>query len=166
MLSRSWEYLHRADTLFLKQLYLTTTEKTVSTKCSAIFWQSLICKCLNSAASMGFQQVGCFFFFSRNLNNISQRGCVTVARMERFNLERPCTAKDQINFLASVLAAKLSVLHCLHGRGLNGSKKIIFTLSIKTSSLLLDLWDDFFFCLYLLIIGGNLTSSCSAMFTM
>ena len=55
----SWEYLHGADPLLLKELYHSTTEetteKTVSTKYSVLFWQSY--KCLNSAVLMGFQQV-------------------------------------------------------------------------------------------------------------
>lgn len=62
-------------------------------------------------------------FFGRNLNNIPQRGCITVARIERFNLARPHMAKDQINFLASDLVAKLSVLRYLHGSGPKGSKR-------------------------------------------
>lgn len=56
MLSRfclPWEYLHRADPLFLKKLYHSTTEKTVGTKYRALFWQS---HDLNSAFLMGFLQ--------------------------------------------------------------------------------------------------------------
>ena len=53
-------------------------------------------------------------FFAVSLSNIPPRGCITAARLERFNSARPHAAKDQINFLASGLAAELSVSRCLH----------------------------------------------------
>lgn len=65
-----------------------------------------------------------YYFFAINLSNTPQRGCITVARPEGLNLARPHSAKDQINFLASGIAAKLSVFHCLHRkRGLRGSRR-------------------------------------------
>lgn len=110
--------------MFLKELY-PKLQRTINTKNSALFCQSLTYKCLNSVVLMGFHFFFLnYYFFAINLSNIPQRGCITVARPEGLNLARPCSAKDQINFLASSLAAKLSVFHYLHRkRGLRGSRR-------------------------------------------
>lgn len=148
MLSRfclPWEYLHRVDPLFLKELYLSTTEKTAGTKYRALFWQS---HDLSSAILMGFQH---FFvaFLVENLNITPRRSCVTVARTERFNLVKPCTAKDKRTISASAVAAKLAVLRYLHRTSLR-FQKFILIFCIKAVSLLLDSFCEMIFVSFLM----------------